>query len=178
MKKLFFLSAITIYFFTLLSCNGSNSKTEASVVDSLKKDSALVTTTDCAPGDSSTIEYWKIDSATAIGMILNVVNPQGKRSQPKYKRDNIDKLIKDSFKGNYIGAVSARYRSDDVERYRTKRCIAISDSAGMVDTYFTYIIKVKKKKERKLNDDLGNYDYFDFYSIHPPPNTDEKIIKQ
>jgi hypothetical protein len=124
----------------------------------------------CDTGDSSTIEYWQIDTTIANAMIDNV-GGSGKPSKAKYKRGHIDDKIKIKYGNGYVGLISARYRSEDVERYRLKRCITATDSAAMVAQYFTHIIKVKVRKTLPAGskESAWNYLYFDIETICPPP---------
>ena len=169
MKKLLFFLVIPVYFFTITSCNDNDSKTETTAVDSTKKDSTVQVTTNCATGDSSTIEYWQIDEATALAMITNNGH-SGKPSHTKYGRDHIFIKIKAAFPEGNAGSISARYRDVDVERYRTKRCIAATDSAGMVTQYFTLIVKVKNKNKDDKGQTSASYNYYDITTICPPPD--------
>ena len=173
MKKLLFLFAIAVYVFTITSCNGDESKKETNAVDSTKTDTTVQAALVCATGDSSEIGYWQIDSLTAAAMITNN-GSSGKPSKTKYSRNHIDKKIKDSFKLEYIGWKGARYRSEDVERYRTKRCISTTDSSGMVAQYFTNIIVARQKIKGPTASHLAaayNYYYYDIVTICPPPDT-------
>src|ERR1035437_411392 len=178
MKKLLFLLAIPIYFFTITSCNDNGSKTETTAVDSTKTDSTVQVTTNCASGDSSQIVYWQIDETIAMAMINNN-GPLRHSSHIKYDRDHIFKKIKDSFPGG-AKMEDARYRDVDVERYRTKRCIAATDSAGMVTQYFTKIVKVKAKVKDAKGAFTASYTYYyyDIATICPPPDGACDVQKQ
>lgn len=167
MKKLLFLLSIPACLFIIASCNNNSSKTETSVVDSAHSDSAAQPAILCASGDSSEIAYWQIPTTTADSMITHN-GSTGKPSGIKYAREHIQQKLKDAFGSNYIGLVGARYRVADVERYRTKRCISPTDSAGMVADYFTKIAKVKVKKD-SLSGSQISYEYYDIVTICPPP---------
>ena len=180
MKKILFLFIIAVYVFTITSCSDDESKKEVNTVDSTKTDTTMHPALVCATGDSSEIKYWQIDSLTAVAMETNN-GASGKPSKIKFSRDHIDKKIKDSFLQGYVGWIAARYRSEDVERYRTKRCMPLADSAGMVAQYFTKIIVVKQKIKGPTASQLAaayNYYYFDIATICPPPDGACNVQKQ
>ncbi len=175
MKKIFCLAAFLMYFFALTSCNNNESKTEKTN-DDTTSNSVLSPPSNCAPGDSSQIIYWEIDSATADLMFKNYTSP-GKPSKVKDKRPHLEKIIKDSFPQGKAQWINARYRVEDVERYRTNRCLSATDSAGMVAQYSTQIIKVKvKRKNDKEKLFYDSYNYYDIGSIKPPPYEESGLL--
>jgi len=167
MKKLLFLLAILPCIFSITSCNDNSSKTE-NAVDTTKKDSTVQALVICAPGDSTQIDYWHIDTATANAMVRNN-GRTGKPSGIKYGRDNIIAKLKATYGKGYIGLITARYREEDVERYRTRRCIAATDSAGMVAQFSTYIVKTMVHTKDANGNDPISYEYYDLVTICPPP---------
>lgn len=171
MKKLFLLLTAPFYCLIVISCN-DNSQTETKAVDSLKTDSgSVVTSSICAPGDSSTIGYWQIADSVAEAMIRDTGRGggHGNASGIQYRRPHIDSIIKHSFGKGYLGFINARYRAADEERYRTARCIPAGDSAGLVANYFTRIVKVNTRyKETDTGTD--NFEYYDIVTICPPPD--------
>ena len=170
MKKLFLFLAIPLLTFFLTACHDNDSKTTA--VDSTRSDTtAKAVPSNCAPGDSSQIGYWQIPDSIADSMITNVGRSgKGSGAGIRNRRDNIIKLLKDSFKVNYVGPVSARYRVEDEDRYRTLRCIAPGDSSGSVAQYFTNIYKVKIKTSNPKGVLTTSYAYYDMLMLCPPPD--------
>ncbi len=173
MKKVLLFLTFLIYFFSVISCNDEGSKTDTkTATDSLNNNKMLAETisppNECAAGDSNLLDYWKIDSATANAMITHI-GSYGKPPNVKYYRGHIEKKIKDSFPQGKHGWFIASYRSEDVQRYRTKRCFSVVDPAGMVSNYFTKIIKVRVNKRDNLKLGYISYDYYDIATIKPPP---------
>lgn len=174
MKTVLLLLAVSIF---IISCDdGNKSKTETTATDSTKFDTtAKQLQTNCDPGDRNSIEYWKIDSATFSQMQINNGHSGFNNSSVRDSNKLILKSLKDSFKGDYVGPITARYRPEDTARYRSHRCIAPGDSAGMVEQHQTWVIKVKVKKAGAQISSVS-YDYYDIFTICPPPDCSQVPI--
>ena len=171
MKKILFLLAIPIYFFTIISCNDNSSKTQLTALDSSAiinsvfsdsiRDSAFINRL-----DFKDLDEWKIDDSIAQAMMAwkdNCPANQQKNANTKNHRPGIYLRIWASH-AFHIEQVEARYRDVDESRYsRLRDDITGHPDRGGVRNHTTTIYRVME------NGLMKTPVYYDFVTICPPP---------
>ena len=170
MKKLLFLLAIPIYFFTVSSCNQSGTKSNKtdSTSNTITVDSAKL-----APCGSINIKDWEIDLATAKKLKDHRQDHGNDMSNIIDYNDCVRNAIMKAYPADATGVwEEARYKDDgDETRYSNNRKIPNEPDGtrgknGRVKDYKTKIFVVTVKPKGQADPVY----YYDIATICPPPD--------